>query len=291
MEISSGVVRLLDMRKVIGYLAVIVLSLSLTTPVQAASIAGSKCAKKDQTKVVGGVKYLCLANGKKLAWSKAPSGNNSGKPAATNQSQSSALVNNDQIFNLPVDAKAPLNLDLKGQGQGDGLTFVPYGLPPGKSRAPGAVVYSGNLQPVFYAAIGTAVLAPVSGKVYKVTKLYSGDYNISFWESGLKYIWEVEHVINVKVSDGEKVVAGQAIAQVSDYDERYTPGIGFVELGVFTAVDGKPLHLCPFTNIASAQRERITNEIKAMVAADTARGYTIPAMAVIGCINTDPIAG
>ena len=45
-------------------------------------------------------------------------------------------------------------------------------------------------------------------------------------------IYELEHIINPTVKVGDKVKAGDIVAQVSDYDSRNTPGYGLVEIGI-----------------------------------------------------------
>jgi len=119
---------------------------------------------------------------------------------------------------------APLNVDLKGAGHDKGLTYVP---------------------------LGTDVLAIKTGTVIKISKLYSSDYSIMIAaKNDQKNIWEVEHVIEVKVKEGDQVKAGQPIAKVGDFDERYIPRIGLVKFGLLINSVGPPAHVCPFTKIA-----------------------------------------
>lgn len=65
-----------------------------------------------------------------------------------------------------------------------------------------------------------------------------------------KNIWEVKHVIDVKVKESDQVKAGQPIAKVGDFGERYTRRIGLVEFGLLINSGGPPTHVCPFTKIA-----------------------------------------
>ena len=50
-------------------MAVVFLS-AFSTPIQAATIAGTKCTKVGTTKTTGGVKYFCVKSGSKLVWNK-----------------------------------------------------------------------------------------------------------------------------------------------------------------------------------------------------------------------------
>ena len=232
------------------------------------------------------MKFTCIKSGSKLVWSKGISGPNNSK------TQSNSNATGDEIESLPIDPTAPLKVDLKGAGQGKGLTYVPFGLntgPRGEGATGSGTV---NPQPVLYAPLGTAVLAIKTGTVIKVTKLYSNDYNIMIAaENDQKNVWELEHVIDVKVKEGDRVKAGQAIAKVGDFDERYTPGIGLVEFGLLINSSGPPTHICPFMKIASSAKNRIAAELTAIIEADKKRGYDSGPMAVIGCTALVSVEG
>lgn len=112
-----------------------------------------------------------------------------------------------------------------------------------------------NPQPTFYAPLGTPVLAIVSGVVSSVSRLYSGDSTV--WiASGGGPTWEMEHVINVRVRRGDRVMAGDTIAEVSDYECKWfregnpadaicASGLGLVEIGLLYG-GSPPRHRCPF---------------------------------------------
>lgn len=64
---------------------------SVASPANAATIAGTTCAKTGTTKTVSGVKYLCVKSGKKLLWKAEPVASTSPKSsvsASPSQSQS-----------------------------------------------------------------------------------------------------------------------------------------------------------------------------------------------------------
>lgn len=63
-------------------LAAVFLS-AFSTPVQAATIAGTKCTKVGTTKTTGGVKYFCVKSGKKLIWNKGKAIKTTPTPKAT----------------------------------------------------------------------------------------------------------------------------------------------------------------------------------------------------------------
>ena len=275
------------MKKVLIALALIsIFSLGISSSADAAIKPGSKCKTKNEVAYSGNVKFTCVKSGSKLLWNKGI--------LITNNSQQStnASSNGDEIESLPIDPKAPLNVDLKGAGQGKGLTYVPFGIDTGP-RGEGAIG-SGtvNPQPRLYAPLGTDVLAIKTGTIIRITKLYSNDYNIMIAApNDQKNIWGVEHVIDVKVKEGDRVKAGQVIAKVGDFDERHTPGIGLVEFGLLINSSGPPTHICPFKKIAQSAKSRITAELTAIIAADKKRGYDSGPMEVIGCTALVSVEG
>jgi len=257
--------------------------------------AGSPCKIKNEVAYTGNKKFTCIKSGNKLIWNKgvydsksSQQPSNSGGKGPTSTSSSGG----DEIESLPLDPTTPLNVNLKGAGQGKGLTYVPFGFNTGP-RGQGAIGSgSVNPQPVLYAPIGTVVLAIKTGTVIKISKLYSNDYNIMIAaENDKKNVWELEHVVDVKVKEGDKVKAGQPIAKVGDFDERYTPGIGLVEFGLLINSSGPPSHICPFKKIAPSAKSRITSELTAIIAADKKRGYDSGPMEVIGCTALVSVEG
>jgi hypothetical protein len=278
------------MRKVLTASVLVALFVSVSAPIASAEVkAGAKCSKKNQITYWRNVKFTCIKSGNKLIWNK---GEAESKQQSSGNSNSANSSGGDEIESLPIDPKAPLNVDLKGAGQGKGLTYVPFGLDTG-ARGEGAIG-SGtvNPQPGLYAPLGTSVLAIKTGNVIKVTKLYSNDYNIMIAVPGdQKNIWEVEHVIDVKVKEGDRVKAGQPIAKVGDFDERYTPGIGLVEFGLLINSSGPPSHVCPFKKIAASASSRIKAELTAIIEADKKRGYDSGPMEVLGCTKLVSVEG
>jgi len=91
-------------------------------------------------------------------------------------------------------------------------------------------------QPIFVAPLGTKVHAITTGVVIAISTLWSGDYSIQvIKENNPKWVYEHEHVINVTVGVGDNVIAGQEIAEVSDYNEWLkNDGYGVLDIGIFT---------------------------------------------------------
>jgi hypothetical protein len=113
-----------------------------------------------------------------------------------------------------------------------------------------------NPQPTFYAPLGTPVRAIVSGVVSTTTLLYSGDTSVMINAGSSGPIWEMEHVIKVRVRVGDRVRAGDTIAEVSDYECKWGRNglasdplclsrMGLVEIGLLYG-GNPPEHRCPF---------------------------------------------
>ena len=154
-----------------------------------------------------------------------------------------------------------------------------------------------NPQPTFILPLGTKVHAIVDGVVAKVPLLYSGDYSIMVNADGneqASWSYETEHVIHPLVKAGDRVTAGQIIAEVSDYDEWLRPGYGILEIGILHG-GVTPEHLCPFAYLDPSIREDVLAKIKALensweeYVGDPSlyeSGEIIP-----GCVTIDPIQG
>lgn len=189
---------------------------------------------------------------------------------------------------LPLAPESPF--DVTGSPTVDGRTIADFGF-----VYDGAEGRQANPQPTFWAPIGTAVLAPVTGTVMAVTVVWSGDFSIMISASGqMDWVWETEHVIDVQVEPGDHVTAGQPIAVVSDFDVRNTPGVGLVELGLLEG-GNPPRHHCPFLYLAPDAERGVIAQLDAMRRADEQRrGIAAPdpaAFAAPGCLTVEPIEG
>jgi biotin carboxyl carrier protein len=194
------------------------------------------------------------------------------------------------LASLPVPATSPLGV-VGSENASGGRAFAPFGYDSGPRGETAIGTGTRNPQPVFYAPLGTPVLAPITGTVARVSKLYSGDFSIMIAASpNSRTVWEVEHVISPKVKQGDRVRAGQPVAQVSDYDSKYTPGVGIVELGLLRS-GVTPQHLCPFLYLDAKAKARIQAELTAILNSDAARGLASAPMSPVGCVSSKPIAG
>ena len=89
-----------------------------------------------------------------------------------------------------------------------------------------------NPQPTFVVPLGTPVRSLVDGVVAAMPTLWSGDISIQVTKTGKleRWIYETEHVINPKVKVGDKVTAGQVIAEVGSFGGGDPEGFGAVEI-------------------------------------------------------------
>lgn len=154
-----------------------------------------------------------------------------------------------------------------------------------------------NVQPTFYLPLGTKVLAPIDGEVVTVKTLYSNDYTI--WFAATKdstWSYEMEHVINPIVKVGDKVIAGQVVAEVSTHNSEYNIGFGIVEIGLFHPVNNEPTHWCPFAHWDVSIKEEMGKKITALYAAwenymDDQSIYNDASYPVPGCATLEPTKG
>ena len=126
-------------------------------------------------------------------------------------------------------------------------------------------------------------------------KLYSNDYSVMVQGEGSELIFETEHVINVKVKKGDKVKAGDVIAEVSDYSAHGYDGLGVVEIGVLKG-GNPPFHLCPFDYLDESIKEDTIKKIDALKKSwEQYRGdtslYDESKEVTPGCLSKDPIEG
>lgn len=139
--------------------------------------------------------------------------------------------------------------------------FSEYGRPAPENNGQGAGRL--NPQPTFIAPLGTKVRALVDGKVFKVEKLYSGDYSVMVMPEGSDLAFETEHIKDVTVKEGDSVKAGDVVGVVSDYDAHNLNGMGLVEIGVLLG-GNPPQHLCTFDYLDDSIKTETLKKITAL---------------------------
>lgn len=133
---------------------------------------------------------------------------------------------------------------------------------PAKFSATGKI--KANPQPTFILPLGTPVFSLVDGIVAATPQLYSGDYSVQVNENGKMETWiyETEHVINLKVSVGDSVKVGQVVGEVSDFNKNLGK-FGLVEIGILKG-SSTPQHVCPFAYLDPSIKEETFLKIKSL---------------------------
>ncbi len=153
-----------------------------------------------------------------------------------------------------------------------------------------------NVQPTYLLPMGTKVRALTSGTVERIVELYSGDYSVMIMKSrDSPWRYELEHVINPVVKPGDKVVAGQVVAEVSTHMSQYNSGYGFVEIGILKG-GNPPIHYCPYAYLDPKVKGNLTAKISALYKAWEAYReddslYEENDYATPGCLTLDPLEG
>ncbi len=152
-----------------------------------------------------------------------------------------------------------------------------------------------NPQPTFVLPLGTPVRSLVDGIVANMPTIWSGDISIQVTKSGQleRWVYETEHVINPKVKVGDRVMAGQIIAEVSSFDKGAPPGFGSVEIGILKG-GNSPQHVCPFAYLDDSIKESTFTQLSALfnsweeyIGDQTLYNDT----SIPGCLTLDPIDG
>lgn len=121
-----------------------------------------------------------------------------------------------------------------------------------------------NPQPTFIAPMGTKVRALATGVVVAIPKLYSGDYSVMVAKDrASQFRYETEHVINVRVKVGQRVKAGQIVAEVSPHSSSSNGGLGLFEIGILSG-GNPPKHPCPFAYLEPKIRATIQRHLRSL---------------------------
>ncbi|MGB4762330.1 MAG: peptidoglycan DD-metalloendopeptidase family protein [Candidatus Saccharimonas sp.] len=149
-------------------------------------------------------------------------------------------------------------------------------------------------QSSFLLPLGTKVHSIVDGVVYDVKQLYSGDYSIQVDVGNDAIYYEMEHVMNPLVKKGDRVTAGQIVAEVSTHNSKNNAGLGMFEVGVLQH-GNPPYHLCFFDHLDESVKADLDKKILAFyksweeyVSDDSI--YDEAAMPTPGCDSREPIS-
>ncbi len=153
-----------------------------------------------------------------------------------------------------------------------------------------------NPQPTFIVPLGTPVRSLVDGVVANMPTLWSGDISIQVTKDGKmqKWVYETEHVRNPKVKVGDRVSAGQAIAEVGSFGSGGPDGFGTVEIGILKG-GNPPQHVCPFAyldeSIKTETLKKLTSLFKAWEEYTGDQSLYSENNPIPGCLTLEPIDG
>ncbi len=155
-----------------------------------------------------------------------------------------------------------------------------------------------NPQPTFILPLGTPVRSLVDGVVANIPTVWSGDYSIQVTGSGKleRWVYETEHVINPKVKVGDRVTAGQIIAEVGSFGNGDPVGFGSFEIGILHGGgEGPPEHVCPFAYLDDSIREETFTNLRKLFKdwEEYIGDQTLydESEKIPGCLTQDPIEG
>jgi biotin carboxyl carrier protein len=238
---------------------------------------------------VAGAGYLVYS---KQSKTEPVSSANAEEVAEKSQAKIKSLGINLDYYDPAINMAGDLKFKKANFSGGMQMIFFEYGYEVAANSAGAA---KKNPQPTFIAPLGTKVMSLVDGEVSDVPKLYSGDYSVHVQAPGSDLIFETEHVINVQVKQGDKVKAGQVIAEVSDYDAKNYDGLGLFEIGILKG-GNPPSHLCTFDYLDDSIKEETLDKITALTKSwEEYRGdtsiYDESKVVIPGCLTHDPIEG
>lgn len=156
----------------------------------------------------------------------------------------------------------------------------------------------GSPQISFLLPLGTKLTAISSGTVFDIKELYSGDFSVQIDVGNPDIYVEMEHVTNVTVKKGDKIKAGDVVAEVSPHNSKNNAGLGLFEVGILhpsRTPDTLPEHWCFFQYLDPKVKSSIENKIKTFYKDwESYKGdesiYDEASMPVVGCYTLDPIS-
>lgn len=156
-------------------------------------------------------------------------------------------------YNPKTGMAGDLKFTKKGIEQYGNIIFFEYGA---TAKANSAAQERKNPQPTFIVPLGTKIHSLVDGEVVKIETLYSKDVSVMVSDSkDSQWIYELEHVANPTVKVGDKVTAGQVVAEASPHDSQYHPGFGLYEIGILHA-GNPPKHVCIFNYLDDSIKQK-----------------------------------
>ena len=282
---------------------------------------GKPCTKEGATYTVApGMVLVCRRNATgKLVWTKGGPGPGPG-PGPTPAGGVPSVIETWGVPVAPYDPATKKAGDMYvgsipfPSGSVNQSPIEYYGAGPRRPTDPPDFI---DPQMTFYVPIHTKVHAIASGEVCWVRKLnttYSDDYSIGIGVSvsgqpacqvdphtgqgnGTVATWEHEHVMLPQVKVGDRVTAGQEIAEASYYTPKewmYEAGYALYEIGILTQIDNRPVHVCPALYLAPTVKDTLLTQLATAARAyeaNTGQKFYDAKTLETGCITEKPSAG
>ncbi len=152
-----------------------------------------------------------------------------------------------------------------------------------------------NPQPTFIVPLGTKVRSLVDGVVTNVSDLYSGDVSVMVAsDTKSQWMYETEHVVNPVVKVGDRVTAGQVVAEAANFNNNAPAEFGVFEIGILKG-GNPPEHVCPFAyldpSIKADVQAKVLHFYKDWEAYKGDANLYDENESPVGCLTTDPIEG
>ena len=123
--------------------------------------------------------------------------------------------------------------------------------------------FVGSIEYWFFVPLGTKVRAPIDGTVQTGFFEHTKDWGISFYpEEGSNWIVSFEHVVNLAVKDGDRVNAGDIVAEAAP---RINKEISMVELAVWRPSRDHIYKYCPFEFLDESLKPMYEKKINQLV--------------------------
>ena len=121
----------------------------------------------------------------------------------------------------------------------------------------------GNIEYWFHVPLGTDVKAPISGTVEVGYIEHTKDWAVSIKQSNHEYAVSFEHLVDVKVKEGDSVKVGDVLGDASPRNT-FQNKIAMVEMAVWTG-GSSIVKYCPFDFLDESLKPEYTEKINSIV--------------------------
>ncbi|MEK6899230.1 MAG: hypothetical protein AABW79_03995 [Nanoarchaeota archaeon] len=162
----------------------------------------------------------------------------------------------DKTRNLAGDLIFTKKLLFEDENILNDWVFVEFGAEGQLKREPS----SRNIEYWFHVPLRTDVRAPVGGRVDVVFFEHTNDWGVNFYPEGSDFIVSFEHVVNLKVQNGDIVKAGDIVGDAAPR-KTFNNEVAMVELAVWKGGQGVTKY-CPFDYLDDSLKPIYEQKIK-----------------------------